>query len=87
MVGGRCLGEGACGNSGNELADHYAKIASASGDDIDIPAPYFYVKFKIKINIIEEWEKYWLHDDSESVRRIRGFVEHVNTEIAEIHLQ
>ncbi|GBO19325.1 hypothetical protein AVEN_229394-1 [Araneus ventricosus] len=76
MVGGRCLGEGACGNSGNELADHYARIATTSGDEMDIPSPYSYVKFKIKRNIIEEWEKYWLNDDSESGRRNRGIIAH-----------
>ncbi|GBL92238.1 hypothetical protein AVEN_35796-1 [Araneus ventricosus] len=31
------------GNPGNELADHFAKIASSCGADISIPAPYSYV--------------------------------------------
>ncbi|GBM06526.1 hypothetical protein AVEN_150362-1 [Araneus ventricosus] len=28
------------GNPGNELADHFAKIASSLGADMSIPAPY-----------------------------------------------
>ncbi|GBN87260.1 hypothetical protein AVEN_149316-1 [Araneus ventricosus] len=32
------------GNPGNELADHFTKIASSCGADMSIPAPYSYVK-------------------------------------------
>ncbi|GBN25135.1 hypothetical protein AVEN_200187-1 [Araneus ventricosus] len=59
------------GYLGNELADHYAKIATTSGDEMDIPDPYSYVKFTIEEHIIEEWGKYWPNDDSEAGRRIR----------------
>ncbi|GBN62476.1 hypothetical protein AVEN_68598-1 [Araneus ventricosus] len=43
------------GNPGNELADHFAKIASSCGADMSIPAPYSYVKRVCKKFLMNEW--------------------------------
>ncbi|GBN09324.1 hypothetical protein AVEN_88038-1 [Araneus ventricosus] len=47
------------GNPGNELADHFAKIASSCGADMSIPAPYSYVKRVCKKFLMNEWNSYW----------------------------
>ncbi|GBN20146.1 hypothetical protein AVEN_227207-1 [Araneus ventricosus] len=47
------------GNPGNELADHFAKIASSCGADMSIPAPYSYVKRVCKEFLMNEWNSYW----------------------------
>ncbi|GBM33491.1 hypothetical protein AVEN_272991-1 [Araneus ventricosus] len=47
------------GNPGNELADHFAKIASSCGVDMSIPAPYSYVKRVCKEFLMNEWNSYW----------------------------
>ncbi|GBM21866.1 hypothetical protein AVEN_32854-1 [Araneus ventricosus] len=45
------------GNPGNELADHFAKIASSCGADMSIPAPF--VKRVCKEFLMNEWNSYW----------------------------
>ncbi|GBM46751.1 hypothetical protein AVEN_31375-1 [Araneus ventricosus] len=47
------------GNPGNELADHFAKIASSCGANMSIPAPYSYVKRVCKEFLMNEWNSYW----------------------------
>ncbi|GBM35649.1 hypothetical protein AVEN_244533-1 [Araneus ventricosus] len=47
------------GNPGNELADHFEKIASSCGADMSIPAPYSYVKRVCKEFLMNEWNSYW----------------------------
>ncbi|GBM80361.1 hypothetical protein AVEN_16456-1 [Araneus ventricosus] len=47
------------GNPGNELADHFAKIASSCGADMSIPAPYSNVKRICKDFLMIEWNSYW----------------------------
>ncbi|GBM27777.1 hypothetical protein AVEN_275681-1 [Araneus ventricosus] len=64
-----CFGEG---DVGDELANNCAKIASTSGKEIDIPASYSDIQFKIKRYIRDEWEKFWFNEDSESEKHIRG---------------
>ncbi|GBM07150.1 hypothetical protein AVEN_15407-1 [Araneus ventricosus] len=51
--------EAHAGNPGNELSDHFAKIASSCGADMSIPAPYSYVKRVCKEFLINEWNSYW----------------------------
>ncbi|GBL81551.1 hypothetical protein AVEN_147047-1, partial [Araneus ventricosus] len=46
-------------NPGNELADHFAKIASSCGADMSIPTPYSYVKSVCKEFLMNEWNSYW----------------------------
>ncbi|GBN99613.1 hypothetical protein AVEN_169504-1 [Araneus ventricosus] len=40
------------GNPGNELADRQAKLATTIGQYLDLPAPYSYIRYKIKAFII-----------------------------------
>ncbi|GBM23879.1 hypothetical protein AVEN_208512-1 [Araneus ventricosus] len=47
------------GNPGNELADHFVKIASSCGAYMSIPAPYSYVKRVCKEFLMNEWNSYW----------------------------
>ncbi|GBN04328.1 hypothetical protein AVEN_49199-1 [Araneus ventricosus] len=47
------------GNPGNELADHFAKIASSCGAYMSIRAPYYYVKRVCKEFLMNEWNSYW----------------------------
>ncbi|GBN84855.1 hypothetical protein AVEN_83301-1 [Araneus ventricosus] len=47
------------GNTGNELADHFTKIASSCGADMSIPAPYPYVKRVCKEFLMNERNSYW----------------------------
>ncbi|GBM39810.1 hypothetical protein AVEN_45774-1 [Araneus ventricosus] len=47
------------GNPGNELADHFGKIASSCGAYMSIPAPYSYVKRVCKEFLMNEWNSYW----------------------------
>ncbi|GBM02442.1 hypothetical protein AVEN_76493-1 [Araneus ventricosus] len=50
------------GNPGNELADHFAKIASSCGDYMPIPAPYSCVKRVCKeflVKLILEKLHHW----------------------------
>ncbi|GBL74136.1 hypothetical protein AVEN_231027-1 [Araneus ventricosus] len=47
------------GNPGNELADHFAKIASSCGADMSRPSPYSYVKRACKEFLMNEWNSYW----------------------------
>ncbi|GBM80812.1 hypothetical protein AVEN_144538-1 [Araneus ventricosus] len=58
-----CLAEGLVGVawvkahvgiSGNELADHFDKLASVEGESMDIPFPYSFVKFTLKKKLLED---------------------------------
>ncbi|GBO13821.1 hypothetical protein AVEN_236087-1 [Araneus ventricosus] len=44
-------------NLGNELADHFAKIASSCGADMS--TPYSYIKRVCKEFLMNEWNAYW----------------------------
>ncbi|GBL86109.1 hypothetical protein AVEN_22697-1 [Araneus ventricosus] len=78
-----CLAEGLVGLSwvkahvgipGNELADHFAKLASVEGEGMDIPFPYSFVKFTLKKKLLEDWQIYYGAYETASGNRIRGFV-------------
>ncbi|GBM57866.1 hypothetical protein AVEN_247483-1 [Araneus ventricosus] len=62
-------------NPRNKLADHFAKRAIIAREETNIPAPYSYIKPKIKRKILDDWEIYWNVDDSESGRGIKVFIE------------
>ncbi|GBM83891.1 hypothetical protein AVEN_188133-1, partial [Araneus ventricosus] len=47
------------GNPGNELADHFAKIASSCGVDMSITALYSYLKRVCKEFLMNEWNSFW----------------------------
>ncbi|GBM46508.1 hypothetical protein AVEN_109506-1 [Araneus ventricosus] len=47
------------GIPGNELADHFAKLASVEGEGMDIPYPYSFVKFALKKKLLEDWKIYY----------------------------
>ncbi|GBN21860.1 hypothetical protein AVEN_51790-1 [Araneus ventricosus] len=55
------------GIPGNELADQYVKIATTNGEELNIPAPYTYVKRKIKNYILDSWQRHW-EDSGKGVR-------------------
>ncbi|GBO05511.1 hypothetical protein AVEN_143510-1 [Araneus ventricosus] len=55
---------------GNELADQYAKIATTDGQELNIPAPYTYVKRKIKNYNLDSWQRHW--EDSGKGVRVKG---------------
>ncbi|GBM22704.1 hypothetical protein AVEN_81465-1 [Araneus ventricosus] len=83
-----CLAEGLVGLawvkahvgiSGNELADHFAKLASVEGEGMDIPFPYSFVKFTLKKKLLEDWQIYYGAYETASGNRIRGFVPRVDT--------
>ncbi|GBM42982.1 Putative protein in type-1 retrotransposable element R1DM, partial [Araneus ventricosus] len=76
-----CLAEGLAGLfwvkahvgiPGNELADHFAKLASVEGEGIDIPFPYSFVKFTFKKKLLEDWQIYYGAYETASGNRIRG---------------
>ncbi|GBN68879.1 hypothetical protein AVEN_109278-1 [Araneus ventricosus] len=58
------------GIPGNELADQYAKIATIDGQEMNVPAPYTYVKRKIKNYILDSWQRHW--EDSGKGVRVKG---------------
>ncbi|GBL79714.1 hypothetical protein AVEN_18240-1 [Araneus ventricosus] len=83
-----CLAEGLVGLAwvkahvgipGNELADHFAKLASVEGEGMDIPFPYSFVKFTLKKKLLEDWQIYYGAYETASGNRIRGFVPRVDT--------
>ncbi|GBN27026.1 hypothetical protein AVEN_38545-1 [Araneus ventricosus] len=58
-----CLAEGLVGLAwvkahvgipGNELADHFAKLASVEGEGMDIPFPHSFVEFTLKKKLLGE---------------------------------
>ncbi|GBM19725.1 hypothetical protein AVEN_85-1, partial [Araneus ventricosus] len=58
------------GIPGNELADQYAKIATTDGQELNIPAPYTYVKRKIQNYILDSWQRHW--EESGKGVRVKG---------------
>ncbi|GBL91005.1 hypothetical protein AVEN_184397-1 [Araneus ventricosus] len=62
------------GNPGNELADHYDKLATIQGVEMHLPTPYSCLKYRISKNLIREWGVFWDGFQSESGHRIRIFV-------------
>ncbi|GBN99811.1 hypothetical protein AVEN_65827-2-1, partial [Araneus ventricosus] len=81
-----CLAEGLVawvkahvGIPGNELADHFAKLARVEGEGMDIPFPYSLVKFTLKKKLLEDWQIYYGAYETASGNRIRGFVPRVDT--------
>ncbi|GBN06418.1 hypothetical protein AVEN_78117-1 [Araneus ventricosus] len=60
------------GITGNELADQYAKLATTDGQELNIPAPYTYVKRKIQNYILDSWKRHW--GDSGKCVRVEGYV-------------
>ncbi|GBN54517.1 hypothetical protein AVEN_116275-1, partial [Araneus ventricosus] len=58
------------GIPGNELADQYAKIATTDGQELNISAPYTYVKRKIKNYILDSWQRHW--EESGKGVRVKG---------------
>ncbi|GBL89190.1 hypothetical protein AVEN_255299-1 [Araneus ventricosus] len=57
------------GNPDNDLADHFAKIASCCGADMSIPAPYLYLlhirkKRVCKEFLMNEWNSYWKNSNT-----------------------
>ncbi|GBM01233.1 hypothetical protein AVEN_253628-1 [Araneus ventricosus] len=85
-----CLKEGLVGLAwvkahvgipGNDLADHFAKLASVEGEGMDIPYPYSFVKFTLKKKLLDDWQIYYGAYGTASGNRIRGFVPCVDTKI------
>ncbi|GBN40251.1 hypothetical protein AVEN_106826-1 [Araneus ventricosus] len=64
------------GYPGNELADQHAKLATKVGENLDIPAPYSFLKRCLKQFVLENWQTYW--DDSGTGVRVREYVPKVN---------
>ncbi|GBM64551.1 hypothetical protein AVEN_232730-1 [Araneus ventricosus] len=62
------------GDPGNELTDRHAKLATAEGEKLEIPAPYSSVKFIIEKNLLSDWQETWDDYDFESGRRTWDFV-------------
>ncbi|GBM75898.1 hypothetical protein AVEN_164237-1 [Araneus ventricosus] len=62
------------GHPGNVLADRHAKLATLEGEELSIPTPYSYIKFKICKELIKNWQCRWDNYDIESGRRIRSDV-------------
>ncbi|GBM11952.1 hypothetical protein AVEN_209644-1 [Araneus ventricosus] len=60
------------GNSGNELADHFAKIATDCGEILRVPAPYSFIKKHCFENMNCNWNVYW--NNSETGERVREFL-------------
>ncbi|GBN73187.1 hypothetical protein AVEN_236878-1 [Araneus ventricosus] len=67
------------GNPGNELGDHFAKIASSCGADMSIPAPYSYVKRVCKEFLMNEWNSYW--KNSTTGKRIKEIPPSANLDL------
>ncbi|GBL80067.1 hypothetical protein AVEN_29078-1 [Araneus ventricosus] len=67
------------GIPGNELADHFAKLANVEGEGMDIPYPYSFLKFTLKKKLLEDWQIYYGAYETASGNRIRGFVPRVGT--------
>ncbi|GBL77980.1 hypothetical protein AVEN_143302-1 [Araneus ventricosus] len=61
------------GIPGNELTDQQAKLASTSGEELFIPAPYFHLKCPLKNYIVKKWNEYWNSYDSALGIRVRGY--------------
>ncbi|GBM50219.1 hypothetical protein AVEN_134790-1 [Araneus ventricosus] len=59
------------GIPGNELADQFAKIATTDGQELNIPAPYTYVKRKIQNYILDSWQRHW--EDSGKGVKVKGY--------------
>ncbi|GBM33529.1 hypothetical protein AVEN_273022-1 [Araneus ventricosus] len=83
-----CLAEGLVGLAwvkahvgipGNELADHFAKLASVEGEAVDIPFPYSFVKFALKKKLLKDRQIHYGAYETASGNRIRGFVPYVDT--------
>ncbi|GBN80962.1 hypothetical protein AVEN_26937-1 [Araneus ventricosus] len=66
------------GDPDNELADRHAKLATLEGEELCIPTPYSYIKFKIFKDLIKNWQCRWDNYDSESGRRVRSYVPRVD---------
>ncbi|GBN61258.1 hypothetical protein AVEN_13441-1 [Araneus ventricosus] len=69
------------GNTGNERADSQARQATTIGQYLDLPAPYSYVKLRVKQFIIHEWENYWNQHNSSSLIRVRTYMDKVDKKI------
>ncbi|GBN39971.1 hypothetical protein AVEN_197808-1 [Araneus ventricosus] len=67
------------GIPGNELANHFAKLASVEGEGMDIPFPYSFVKSTLKKKLLEDWQIYYGACETASGNRIRSFVPRVDT--------
>ncbi|GBN02977.1 Putative protein in type-1 retrotransposable element R1DM, partial [Araneus ventricosus] len=67
------------GIPGNELADHFAKLASVECEGMDIPFPYSFVKFTLKKRLLEDWQIYYGAYETASGNRIRAFFPRVDT--------
>ncbi|GBN43081.1 hypothetical protein AVEN_259971-1 [Araneus ventricosus] len=67
------------GNPGNELADHFAKIASFCGTEMFIPTPYSFVKRTCNDLSICEWNIYWTN--SVSGQRTKDFFPSLNVDL------
>ncbi|GBN63877.1 hypothetical protein AVEN_273377-1 [Araneus ventricosus] len=66
------------GHPGNELGYCHAKLATLEGEELNIPTPCSYIKFKICKELIKNWQCSWDNYDSESGRRIRSHVPRVD---------
>ncbi|GBN14938.1 hypothetical protein AVEN_249828-1 [Araneus ventricosus] len=73
------VGEGSHQDPGNELADHFTKLASIEGEGMDIPYPYSFDKFTLKKKLLEDWQIYYGAYETASGNRIRSFVPRVDT--------
>ncbi|GBL76658.1 hypothetical protein AVEN_53361-1 [Araneus ventricosus] len=65
------------GNPGNELADHFATIATDCGEISRVPAPYSFLKKRFFENMIYNWNVYW--NNSVTGVRVREFLRKVDT--------
>ncbi|GBM60401.1 hypothetical protein AVEN_206642-1 [Araneus ventricosus] len=58
----------------NDLADHFAKLASVEVERMDIPYPYSFVKFALTKKLLEDWQIYYGAYDTASGNRNRGSI-------------
>ncbi|GBM47419.1 hypothetical protein AVEN_175598-1 [Araneus ventricosus] len=71
-------GKAHVGNPGNEHADRQAKFATEKGVQLNYPAPCTYVTLKINQYIMGEWEEYWKNHESNSILRVRTYLDKVD---------
>ncbi|GBM21621.1 hypothetical protein AVEN_172473-1 [Araneus ventricosus] len=60
------------GNTGNETADHFAKLATEIRNGFEIPVPYSFLKKNIKRDLLNNWNLSWR--DSETGKRVEDFL-------------
>ncbi|GFQ99470.1 RNase H domain-containing protein [Trichonephila clavata] len=55
----------------NDIADHFAKVATTNGVEVGVPAPRSYVMKILQNKLIEDWES--LFSNSDTGLRVKSF--------------